>query len=54
MLELEYIVRQFIEFEGKSCSLDPELITSLYVYKMWGGKVSYRDIVDVMQRINKK
>ena len=53
-LELEFKVRQFIEYEGKSCSMDPGLITPLYVYRMWGGNVSYGDIVAVMQRVNKK
>ncbi len=37
-------LQSFIESEGKSCSFDPELITPLYVYRMWGGKFSMEDI----------
>ena len=30
-------LQSFIESEGKSCSIDPELITPEYMYRMWGG-----------------
>ena len=33
-------LKQFIENEGKSCSMDPELITPEYVFRMWGGTVA--------------
>lgn len=33
-------LKAFIEYEGKSCSFDPELITPMYVYRMWGGIVT--------------
>ena len=42
--DLQKRIQKFIEFEGKSCSFDPELITPLYVYRMWGGKFSMEDI----------
>ena len=29
-------LKEFIENEGKTCSFDSELITPLYVYRMWG------------------
>jgi hypothetical protein len=31
-------LNEFMECEGRSCSFDPELITSEYVYRMWGGR----------------
>ena len=37
-------LQEFIESEGKSCSFDPELITPLYVYRMWGGEVPLDEI----------
>lgn len=33
-------LREFMEQEAKSCSMDFGCITPLYVYRMWGGKVS--------------
>ncbi len=38
-----------MESEGKSCSYDPELITPLYVYRMWGGAVAIEEIVRAMR-----
>lgn len=29
-------LKEFIKNEGKTCSFDSELITPLYVYRMWG------------------
>lgn len=46
-------LQQFIECEGKSCSFDPELITPLYVYRMWGGSVAIEEIanaIDIIKR----
>ena len=44
-------LRNFIESEGKSCSFDPELITPLYIYRMWGGKVPLEEIESTMQEM---
>lgn len=41
-------LQSFIESEVKSCSFDPELITSEYVYRMWGGAVAIEDIATAM------
>ena len=41
----------FIENEGKSCSYDPELITPLYVYRMWGGRVAIEEITNAMSAL---
>ena len=37
-------IRQFIENEARSCSMDFECITPMYVYRMWGGTVAYDEI----------
>ena len=46
-------LRDFIESEGKSCSFDPELITPLYVYRMWGGKVPLDEIERAMEEVRR-
>lgn len=37
-------LRQFLESEARSCSMDPGCITPEYVYRMWGGQVPLEDI----------
>ena len=37
-------LREFIEIEGRSCSMDLAGITPEYVYRMWGGKVPLDEI----------
>jgi hypothetical protein len=37
-------IRDLIENEARSCSMDFGCITTLYVYRMWGGTVPYDDI----------
>lgn len=37
-------LREFIEIEGRSCSMDLAGITPEYVYRMWGGKVPLEEI----------
>lgn len=46
-------IQEFIEKEGKSCSFDPELITPLYVYRMWGGSVAIEDIATAMVEVRR-
>ncbi len=41
-------LREFIENEGKSCSMDFGGITPEYVYRMWGGSVPLEDIKKAM------
>ena len=47
--ELVAGLREFIEMEGRSCSMDPALITPEYVYRMWGGKVELSEIEEAMK-----
>ena len=37
-------LREFIENEARSCSMDFGCITPLYVYRMWGGVVALEEI----------
>lgn len=37
-------LKDFIENEMKSCSMDYGCITPLYVYRIWGGSVPIEDI----------
>ena len=44
-------LKEFIENEARSCSMDPGCITPLYVYRMWGGTVALEDIEAAMAEI---
>ena len=45
-------IRNLIENETRSCSMDFGGITPLYVYRMLGGTVSLEKIEQVMSNIN--
>ena len=53
-VDLQKRIQEFIEFEGKSCSFDPELITPLYVYRMWGGSVALDEITEALQIVKSR
>lgn len=44
-------LRQFMENEARSCSMDFGGITPLYVYRMWNGDVSLDEIERAMTEI---
>ena len=44
-------IRDLIENETRSCSMDFGCITPLYVYRMLGGSVSFEKIEQVMSNI---
>ena len=44
-------IRDLIENEARSCSMDFGCITPLYVYRMLGGSVSFEKIEQVMSNI---
>jgi len=46
--ELVARLREFIESEMRSCSMDLAGITPEYVQRMWGGTVSLVDIKDAL------
>ena len=41
-------IRDFIEAEARSCSMEPACVTPEYVYRMWGGKVALDDIAKAL------
>lgn len=50
-MELIVRLRQFIEQEGKFCSIDICGITPEYVYRMWGGSVAIEEIATTMEAL---
>lgn len=44
-------LRQFIEAEARSCSMEPGCITPEYVYRMWGGTVALDEIKKAMRDV---
>ena len=44
-------LRQFMEDEARSCSMDFGCITPLYVYRMWNGDVPLDEIESAMAEI---
>ena len=46
-------LREFIEMEARSGSMDPGCITPLYIYRMWGGSVSMEDIENAMEDVRR-
>jgi len=44
-------LRQFMEDEARSCSMDFGGITPLYVYRMWNGEIPLDEIESAMAEI---
>lgn len=53
-MEIVARLREFIEIEGRSCSMDIGGITPEYVYMMWGGKVAIEDIATALETVKKE
>lgn len=47
-------LKEFIEQEGKSCSMEAGLITPEYVHRMWGGLVALGDIKAAFEQLKMK
>jgi len=47
-------LKEFMEHEARSCSMDPGCITPEYVYRMWGGSVALEDIEAGLEELRKK
>lgn len=43
-MSLQDRLREFLEMEARSGSMDFGCITPLYVYRMWGGEIPMEDI----------
>ena len=46
-------LREFMENEARSCSMDFGCVTPLYVYRMWGGAVAIEDIATAMSDVRR-
>ena len=46
-------LKQFVESEMRSCSMDIGGITPLYVYRIWGGSVAIDEIATGMAELRK-
>ena len=47
-------IRNLIENETRSCSMDFGCITPLYVYRMWGGTVAIDDIATGLKELRRQ
>ena len=47
-------LREFMDNEAKSCSMDFGCVTPEYIFRMWGGQVSMEDIKAAMAEIKNK
>lgn len=45
-------LKDFIENETRSCSMDFGCITPLYVYRMWGGNVPLEEIEEAFKEVD--
>ena len=46
-------LREFMENEARSCSMDFGCVTPLYVYRMWGGQVPLYEIEEAMPDVRR-
>lgn len=44
MKDLTARLKEFLDNEAKSCSIDYGCVTPQYVYRMWGGTVALEEI----------
>lgn len=47
-------LREFLDNEARSCSMDFGCITPLYVYWMWGGSVEIDEIATGLMKLKVK
>lgn len=47
-------LREFMEDEARSCSMDFGCVTPQYVSRMWGGQVLIEDIENGLTELRKK
>ena len=46
-------LREFMENEARSCSMDYGCVTPVYVYRMWGGAVSIDEIAIALDEVKR-
>ena len=45
-------LKEFMDNEARSCSMDYGCVTLEYVYRMWGGEVAYEEIKKGLKELN--
>lgn len=53
-MELIDRLKELMENEARSCSMDFACVTPLYVYRMWGGQVPLNEIATGLMKIRKQ
>ena len=48
------ILREFLENEARSCSMDFGCVTPEYVFRSWGGSVAIDEIATVLTELRKQ
>jgi hypothetical protein len=46
-------LKEFMDNEARSCSMDYGCITPQYVYRMWGGQVPIEEIESALKALKK-
>lgn len=46
-------LKDFMENEARSCSMDYGCITPQYVFRMWGGAVALEEIESAMEEVKR-
>lgn len=46
-------LKEFMENEARSCSMDFGCVTPEYVYRMWGGTVAIEEIANAMKEVRR-
>ena len=49
MFDMVEKLREFMENEARSCSMDFGCVTPVYVYRMWGGQVPLYEIEEALK-----
>lgn len=47
-------LREFLEVEARSCSMDFGCVTAEYVHRMWGGTVTIEEIATGLKELRKE
>lgn len=53
MNEIVERLKEFIDYEGRSCSMDIGGITPEYVQRAWGGRVAIEDIEAAFEELKR-
>lgn len=54
MHDISLKLKEFMEQEARSCSMDFGCVTPEYVYRMWGGKFSIEEIENGLAELRNK